>query len=147
MLVQFLLLGLLVIVSLPQTAYLLPRSGVDWLAFAAGATALALASLTILWGFRDLGRNLTPLPRPREDAVLVESGVYAAIRHPIYAGLILGGFGWATIMRSLPALAVAILLAILLDAKARREEVWLRERYSDYAAYMRRTKRFVPGLY
>ena len=147
MLAQFLLLGLLVIVSLPQTAYLLPRSGVDWLAFAAGATALAFASLIILCGFRDLGRNLTPLPRPREDAVLVESGVYAAIRHPIYGGLIFGGFGWATILHSLPALAVAILLAILLDAKARREEVWLRERYSDYAAYMGRTKRFVPRLY
>lgn len=144
---QFVLLGLLVVVSLPRLPHLLPPDLLSWFAFAAGALALAVAGSTLVSGFRDLGSNLTPLPRPRNDATLVESGIYATIRHPIYAGLILGGLGWSALTRSLPAAAVAIVLAIYLDAKARREEVWLAERYSGYGPYKRRTKRFLPGVY
>lgn len=144
---QFVLLGLLAAVSLPRVPHLLPTDLLSWFAFALGALALAVAGSTLVGGFRDLGRNLTPLPRPREDAVLVESGIYAGIRHPIYAGLILGGLGWSALTRSLPALAIAIVLAIFLDAKARREEAWLLARYAGYAAYRRRTKRFLPRVY
>lgn len=144
---QFLLLGLLVAVSLPRIPDLLPRTEGDWLAFAAGGAAVAVAAVAVMAGFRDLGRNLTPLPRPRQDAVLVEAGIYAAIRHPIYAGLILGGFGWSAFTRSLPAAAVAAVLAIYLDLKSRREETWLQQRYPAYGAYQRRTSRFVPRIY
>lgn len=144
---QFVLLGLIALLSLPRLPDLLPPDGVSWLAFATGAMALAVAGSTLLSGFRDLGRNLTPLPRPRDDAELVESGIYTTVRHPIYAGLILAGLGWSTLTRSLPAIVVAVLLAIYLDLKSRREEAWLAERYPGYAAYARRTKRFVPRVY
>ena len=144
---QFLLLGLLAAVGLPGLADLWPHALVDWLALAAGAAALATAGWVVLAAFRELGRNLTPLPRPRDDAVLVETGIYAAIRHPIYAGLILGGLGWSGLTRSLLAVAVTALLAIYLDLKSRREEAWLGERYTAYGAYRKRTKRLVPGLY
>lgn len=144
---QFLLLGLLVVVSLPRVPHLLPADLPSWIAFAFGATSLAVAGTTLLSGFRDLGRNLTVLPRPRKGAALVESGIYASIRHPMYAGLILGGIGWSALTRSLPALVVTGVLALWLDGKARREEAWLLGRYAGYAAYRRRTKRFLPGIY
>ncbi len=144
---QVLLLGLLVAVSLPRISHLLPPDLPSWVAFAFGAMSLAVAGTTLVSGFRDLGRNLSPLPRPRSDAILVESGIYASLRHPVYAGLILGGIGWSSLTRSLPAFVVAVILAIWLDAKARREEAWLLERYTGYAAYRRRTKRFLPGVY
>jgi len=144
---QFLLLGLLVVVSLPRIPDLAPHSTGSWLAIAAGGAAMAIGGWTGVRAFRDLGRNLTPLPRPRDDAALVETGIYSAVRHPIYAGLILCGLGWSMLTRSLPAAAVAVLLAIYLDAKSRREEAWLHERYAGYAAYVRRTRRFVRGVY
>jgi protein-S-isoprenylcysteine O-methyltransferase Ste14 len=50
-------------------------------------------------------------------------------------------------MASLLALGLALALAVLLDLKARREEVWLREKYPGYAEYAGHTKRFVPGVY
>jgi protein-S-isoprenylcysteine O-methyltransferase Ste14 len=87
------------------------------------------------------------VPRPRPDGRLVTTGIYSHVRHPIYAGMILAGIGWSAITRSLAAFAVALLLGALLDAKARREEAWLVERYPDYEEYRRRSKRFVPRVY
>lgn len=144
---QFLLLGLIVLLTLPEISGLQPRDAAGWLAVVAGGIALVVGGRTLVQGFRDLGPSLTPLPRPRADAELIESGIYAAVRHPIYAGLILAGLGWSTLARSLPAVLVAGILAIYLDLKSRREEAWLAERYPAYAAYQGRTRRFVPGLY
>jgi protein-S-isoprenylcysteine O-methyltransferase Ste14 len=78
---------------------------------------------------------------------MVERGIYRRIRHPIYAGLILAAIGWATLSGSPPAFAAAVALAVFMDAKARREEAWLADRYAEYAAYRTRTKRFLPGVY
>ena len=144
---QFLLLGLLVAVSTPSLARIGPGTLLDWSALVIGATLMAGAGWVVLAGFRDLGRNLTPMPRPRDDAALVEHGIYASVRHPIYAGLILGGLGWSAATRSLAAAGVTLLLAIYLDLKSRREEAWLTDRYPGYDAYRKRTRRLVPRIY
>jgi protein-S-isoprenylcysteine O-methyltransferase Ste14 len=77
----------------------------------------------------------------------VESGIYARVRHPIYAGVIAGAFGWGLVAVSGAALAVAVLLAVWLDLKSRREEAWLLAHHAGYAAYRTRTRRFVPSVY
>jgi protein-S-isoprenylcysteine O-methyltransferase Ste14 len=117
----------------------------------AGAVAggvLIIGGAILLWsGIRDLDRSMSPMPRPRDTAVLIQDGVYRQLRHPIYASLILIAIGWSLLMASFLALGLAIALALLLDLKARREEIWLRDRYPGYAEYSLHTKRFVPGLY
>jgi protein-S-isoprenylcysteine O-methyltransferase Ste14 len=144
---QFALLALLVVVSLPQVPTLWPASGIGWARLSAGLVAIAVGGWLAVRAFTDLGESLTPMPRPRADGRLVESGIYARLRHPIYAGLMLAGIGWSVLTASLPALIVALLLAAFLDAKARREEEWLLDHYPGYADYRRRSKRFVPGIY
>ena len=57
------------------------------------------------------------------------------------------GVGWSVAMDSLAALIVAVIFAVFLDLKSRREEAWLREQYPAYASYAARTKRFVPYVY
>jgi protein-S-isoprenylcysteine O-methyltransferase Ste14 len=42
---------------------------------------------------------------------------------------------------------LALLQAVLLDAKARREERWLREKFPDYDRYAEKVCRLIPGLY
>lgn len=42
-----------------------------------------------------LGRRLTPLPFPKESSSLVQTGVYAIVRHPIYSGGLVLAIGWA----------------------------------------------------
>jgi protein-S-isoprenylcysteine O-methyltransferase Ste14 len=94
-----------------------------------------------------LGRNRTIFPRPHSDSRLVQHGIYRAVRHPLYVSVMSLSLGWAWLWQSLPALLVAGLLGVLLDRKARREEVWLAGQFPGYGDYARRVRRFVPWLY
>lgn len=113
----------------------------------AGIAALGAGAILAVRGSLDLRGALTPLPRPRDDAMLVETGVYGLARHPIYGGLILAALGWSWVQASLPALVAAVTLAGFFVLKSSREEAWLLERFAGYAAYRTRTRRFIPWVY
>jgi protein-S-isoprenylcysteine O-methyltransferase Ste14 len=133
--------------GLPGLGALPPDSGVGWarvlLGLAVMAGGLAIGGLAL----RDLGASLTALPHPRADASFVDSGIYAVIRHPMYAALIATSLGWVLVTASVPAALATVALAAWLDLKSRREEAWLRGHYPEYEAYRRRTHRFIPGAY
>ncbi len=95
----------------------------------------------------DLGQNLTPLPHPKDDGQLVETGIYSLVRHPIYSGVIFLALAYASWQVSLAHLFGAIALFVFFDAKARREEVWLTERFPDYANYRISVKKLIPWIY
>jgi protein-S-isoprenylcysteine O-methyltransferase Ste14 len=97
-------------------------------------------------GASDLSDALTPLPYPRDDAELVETGIYAHVRHPIYGGLILGALGWGLLTASIPALGLAAVLWAFFQLKSRREERWLETRFPGYPAYRERTRRLIPWV-
>lgn len=100
-----------------------------------------------LAGALSLGRNLTPLPRPKTGARLVRTGPYRLVRHPIYSGLLIAAFGWALLHGRWLGLLAATSLVPFFDAKATREEAWLVERFPAYPAYRRRVAKLIPGLY
>jgi protein-S-isoprenylcysteine O-methyltransferase Ste14 len=112
-----------------------------------GAILIGLGGLLAVRGVVDLRENLSVFPRPPASARLVDSGAYRLVRHPIYAGLILGTLGWSLVTASVPAMAGAAALALFLDLKSRREELWLSQQFDGYDAYRARTRRFVPWLY
>jgi protein-S-isoprenylcysteine O-methyltransferase Ste14 len=118
-----------------------------WPTIAAGIDILLLGAWLGLRGKHDLGAHRTPFPQPKEDGQLITTGIYARLRHPLYASVIALGFAWALLWRSWPALGLAAAQVLFFDAKARCEERWLRELFPDYATYARRVKRFIPGLY
>jgi protein-S-isoprenylcysteine O-methyltransferase Ste14 len=115
-------------------------SMVGLLLMAAGAALLGR-------GLMDLGYNPTPLPYPRDDSQLVETGIYALVRHPLYGGLVLTAFGWGLVAASMVTLSLTLLLLVFFDLKSRREEVWLRQRYPGYEEYASRTRRLIPWVY
>ena len=112
-----------------------------------GGFLLLVAAGCGLAGAVNLGRNLTPFPKPSAGGRLVQTGIYGLIRHPLYTAVFCGSVGWALVWRSWPALLTALALAPLLDAKARREERWLRQQFLEYSDYERRVRRFVPWVY
>lgn len=98
-------------------------------------------------GLRELGANLTPFPEPIEHAPLVEDGIYARVRHPLYGALVLGSVGISLLVMNPVALAVALLLSGFLYAKSEHEERRLVAHYPGYGEYRSRVnKRFVPWL-
>ncbi len=140
-------------ILLPLVALAGIVSGGAWdgaLASVTSLTGLALmvgGAALLGRGLLDLGRNLTPVPHPREGAQLVETGVYALVRHPIYGGIIAGALGWALLAASPLTLLLVGVMAVFFDLKSRREEAWLSTHYAGYQTYAGRTKRFFPWLY
>jgi protein-S-isoprenylcysteine O-methyltransferase Ste14 len=109
---------------------------------------LALAGLGLIAaGSRTLGENLTPLPHPKDDATLVRDGVYRIVRHPIYGGIVLMTLGSGLTTANTTRTLLGGIMALFFDAKARREEAWLIEKFSDYPAYRRSVKKLVPFVY
>lgn len=113
----------------------------------AGGGLIAAGSLLALAGVFDLGRNLTPLPRPKDNATLVQTGAYRIVRHPIYSGLIMMVWGWALWAQDWFLMGYAVALFIFFDFKSRREELWLREKFPEYAAYQTRVRKLIPFVY
>ncbi|MCX8004209.1 MAG: NnrU family protein [Burkholderiaceae bacterium] len=113
----------------------------------AAAVALAAVALGVAALAANRPGNFNIRPEPKENARLITHGVYRHLRHPMYAAFLL--FFLAALLLDARPGRIALWLALLavLVLKARREEALLRERFAEYGDYMRRTKRFLPGLY
>ncbi len=106
---------------------------------------LLFGSLVILvLAFFHLGSALTANPVPKTDAPLQTNGIYAYVRHPIYTGVLLAGFGIAIYRASVVSLLTFIALVLLLNFKARWEESFLRAKHGGYLSYMEQVPRFLP---
>ncbi|HEY9626806.1 MAG TPA: isoprenylcysteine carboxylmethyltransferase family protein [Coleofasciculaceae cyanobacterium] len=117
-----------------------------------GLWAIALllclpATFVMIKALLDLGANLTPLPYPKQDGQLVQTGLYGIVRHPLYSGILLAELGYAIGQLSLSHLAAVLALSVLLNYKASREEAWLSDRHPDYAAYQQRVKKLIPLIF
>lgn len=112
-----------------------------------GGIFLALGAWLGIAGLHALGKNLTPFPKPRPGSAFVRTGAYGIVRHPLYTSVFLLAISWSLLWRSGPALWGAIVLVIYFDAKARREERWLHEKFPEYSAYAKRVRRLVPWVY
>lgn len=95
-----------------------------------------------------LGRNFAPTVQLHEQQVLVTSGPYRWVRHPMYTVLYL--FALAPFLVSANwGIRLAWLAGVMavLGLRVQREEAALLDKFGDdYRAYMRRTGRFLPGF-
>lgn len=100
-------------------------------------------------GASDAQRSDPALLGFEKTAQLVTHGIYRHIRHPLYASLLL--LAWGLYFKQplwWPGLLLATVATIALAVTALAEE---RENLAyfgdDYAAYMQRSWRFLPGIY
>jgi protein-S-isoprenylcysteine O-methyltransferase len=97
------------------------------------------------WSMRTLGSSYTRTLRIHDAQQMVDSGPYAWVRHPGYAGSLLVWTGFALTSRSLPVvLAVDGLLGTAYQRRIAAEETLLRRDLLGYEAYRERTKKLIP---
>ena len=84
---------------------------------------------------------------PGEATRLVTGGLYARVRHPIYALSMLLMICSVVVVPTLPFAVVGALHLCLMVLKARNEEAHLLGTHGEvYARYRARTSRFLPRL-
>jgi len=131
-------------------AQVLLRSRRDWtppplVSLAAGLTGAAGLSVLAAAGL-SLGRGLTASPLPNEHAELRTAGLYRAVRHPIYSGVIAMSLARTVASGDRRQAALSAALVSLLYGKSTFEERALAQRFPDYPQYAARTPRFVPRV-
>ncbi|HYL24690.1 MAG TPA: isoprenylcysteine carboxylmethyltransferase family protein [Burkholderiales bacterium] len=90
------------------------------------------------------GPGLSGAPPER----LVETGIYAWTRNPMYLGHIIYMMGVALTFQSAFAGAIAIARTAWFHLRVLKDERGLAARFGEpYVAYMRRVKRWLPGLF
>jgi protein-S-isoprenylcysteine O-methyltransferase Ste14 len=118
------------------------------------ASYLGIAvDIASLWLFflthRDLGRNWSVSLDLRERHTLVTTGIYAAVRHPMYAGFWLMALAQVLLLPNWVAGPAGLVgFGVLFFGRVRREEEMMIAAFGEeYRSYMRRTARVVPWLY
>jgi protein-S-isoprenylcysteine O-methyltransferase Ste14 len=109
--------------------------------------ALAAAGFAFTWWARvTLGSLWSSEVTRKENHVIVESGPYGLVRHPIYTGLIAAAFATAIDFGSAQALLGAALMSFGFWMKARLEERFLMSELGEaaYADYRRRIPMLAP---
>jgi protein-S-isoprenylcysteine O-methyltransferase Ste14 len=123
--------------------YQLPAWG-GWIGVVIFASALAL-----LWkAYHDLGQNWSPKIDIVEGQTLVTQGVYARIRHPIYAGLWLWAIAQPLLLHNwIAGFALPLCFLILYLVRVPQEEKMLQDQFGEeYLEYIKKTGRIFPRL-
>lgn len=137
--------ALLALFLVNLTAWLKDPFGfLQWISW----TLLTVSAVVAIFGFSHLRRRGRPSGPIESTTVLVTTGMYRLIRHPLYASLLY--LGWGIFLKRLTplstALAAAATLALYLTARTEeRENV---DKFGEsYVDYMAKTKRFIPFVF
>jgi protein-S-isoprenylcysteine O-methyltransferase Ste14 len=107
----------------------------------------ALSGVMGLWALSaNRPGNFNIHPTPHRSGRLIQHGPYRWIRHPMYTSVLLFGAALVWVTQSLGAWLLWVLLAGALLSKALLEERWMTQKHPDYAAYLARSRRFIPYL-
>jgi protein-S-isoprenylcysteine O-methyltransferase Ste14 len=111
----------------------------------AGALLVVTGLALVYTGILTFRRFRTAVYPNRPAKLVVDTGVYAYTRNPMYLGMTVFYVGVALLVQSLPALVLLPLVLLLLQTQViRREERHLRERFPrEYAEYCARVRRWI----
>ena len=105
-----------------------------------GVLIIIIAFIILLIAIRDLGGNLSPLPRPINNGNLVTEGIYRYTRHPMYYSLIFISTGVFITKLSIYYLFLSISLGLIIKLKIALEEKYLNNKFKNYLIYKNKVK-------
>ena len=113
---------------------------VSFFSYFVGFLIIIIAFIILLVAIKDLGRNLSPFPRPINKSNLVTTGIYRFTRHPMYYSLIFISFGVFIIKLSIYYLFLSISLGLIIKFKIALEEYYLNNKFKNYLLYKNEVK-------
>ena len=108
--------------------------------YSLGILIIIIAFIIMLVSIKDLGRNLSPFPRPISNSNLVTAGIYRFTRHPMYYSLIFISIGVFIIKLSIYYLFLTTSLALIIKFKIALEEKYLMNKFKNYLLYKNEVK-------
>ena len=105
-----------------------------------GYLTILIAFIILVFAIKDLGRNLSPLPKPIKNSNLVTTGIYRFIRHPMYYSLIFLSIGVFITKLSIYYLFLSMILALIIKFKITLEEEYLNNKFKNYSLYKKEIK-------
>ena len=105
-----------------------------------GSLIIIIAFIILLFAIKDLGRNLSPFPRPIKNSNLVTKGIYRFPPHPMYYSLIFISFGVFLTKLSIYYLFLSISLGLIIKFKIALEEQYLKIKFKNYLLYKNEVK-------
>jgi len=112
--------------------------------------ALMLAGISIRWvAIRTLGRYFTRTVTIMDNHRIIRSGLYRYLRHPSYAGSLLGNLGLGMAYSNWLSIVIIFVpdLAASLYRISIEEDALLENFGNEYFEYARSTKRLIPKVY
>ncbi len=100
-----------------------------------GILMIIISSTILLVAIKDLGRNLSPFPRPINNSNLVTKGIYRFTRHPMYYSLIFISIGVFISKLSIYYLFLSLSLGLIIKLKITLEEQYLSNKFKNYFIY------------
>ena len=110
------------------------------LSYLVGFLIIIIAFIILSVAIKDLGKNLSPFPRPINNSNLVTKGIYRLTRHPMYYSLIFISFGVFIIQLSIYYLFLSISLCLIIKFKIALEEQYLKNKFKNYLLYKNEVK-------
>ena len=110
------------------------------ISYLVGYLFIIIALIILLVAIKDLGRNLSPFPRPINNSNLVTTGIYRFMSHPMYYSLIFISIGVFIIKLSIYYLFLTMSLALIIKFKIALEEKYLMNKFKNYLLYKNEVK-------
>ena len=110
------------------------------LSYLVGFFIIIMAFIILLISIKDLGRNLSPFPRPIKNSNLVTTGIYRFTRHPMYYSCIFISFGVFITKLSIYYLVLSLSLGLIIKFKISLEEQYLKNKFKNYLVYKNMVK-------
>jgi protein-S-isoprenylcysteine O-methyltransferase Ste14 len=112
-----------------------------------GVLLLAGSIPLLVWIHRTLGRYYAPELKIQTEHLIISTGPYSRVRHPMYTTFILLTLGIILITANLFVTVFGLLIILMLYPISKHEESMLLDQFGDkYHDYMQRTGRFLPRL-
>jgi protein-S-isoprenylcysteine O-methyltransferase Ste14 len=142
-----LVIGVLLVAvpSIPSPAFAIRILPHTLATYWTGVTLVFLGLSFAVWARVHIGSNWSGTVTVKEDHVLIRTGPYRIVRHPIYTGLLAAVLGSGVARGELRLIWALVLCSIGFTIKLRLEERWMRQEFGEeYARYSAEVPALVP---